>query len=207
MQQFKKEKDMKIEGKMIIAGEGKKLHRIGSDAWFSRCTLLSGETEADFEEAEASEAEAGPEESPSFEEQFKAFARMQTRQRKDLSTAQALSMPDLVPEWSELVGTALEAGQVVRFGGWLWRVRQAHTAQKEWRPCLATASLWERIDKDHAGTMEDPIPYEPPMEIFAGKHYSQGGRVYRCTRDSGQALSHNLSELVGLYVEEAGHDA
>lgn len=39
------------------------------------------------------------------------------------------------------------------------------------------------------------------MEIFNGKYYTQDGVLYLCTRDSGQALTHNLSELVGLYVE------
>jgi len=39
------------------------------------------------------------------------------------------------------------------------------------------------------------------MEIFNGKYYTQDEVLYRCMRDSGQALTHNLSELVGLYVE------
>jgi hypothetical protein len=50
--------------------------------------------------------------------------------------------------------------------------------------------------------MEDPIPYTPPMEIFEGKYYTQNDVLYRCTRDSGTALSYNLADLVGLYVEE-----
>lgn len=28
-----------------------------------------------------------------------------------------------------------------------------------------------------------------------------GGVLYKCTRDGGQALSHDLAALVGLYVE------
>ena len=63
------------------------------------------------------------------------------------------------------------------------------------------ASLYERIVKDHEGTESDPIPYAPPMEIFNGKYYAQDDVLYLCTRDSGQALTHNLSELVSLYVE------
>jgi hypothetical protein len=39
------------------------------------------------------------------------------------------------------------------------------------------------------------------MEIFMSKYYVQDGVVYRCTRDSGMALSYNLADLVGLYVE------
>ena len=42
------------------------------------------------------------------------------------------------------------------------------------------------------------------MEIFNGKYYTQGGVLYKCTMDIGQALSHNLSDLIGLYVELIG---
>ena len=42
------------------------------------------------------------------------------------------------------------------------------------------------------------------MEIFNGKYYAQGGVLYKCTRDSRQAISHNLSDLIGLYVELVG---
>ena len=66
---------------------------------------------------------------------------------------------------------------------------------------MATASLYEAIDKEHSGEAAAPIPYTPPMEIFNGKHYVEDGVEYRCTRDSGTALSHKLSALVGLYVE------
>lgn len=53
----------------------------------------------------------------------------------------------------------------------------------------------------HEGTQEDPIPYTPPMEIFKDKYYTQNDILYKCTRDSGIPLSHDLSALVGLYVE------
>lgn len=51
------------------------------------------------------------------------------------------------------------------------------------------------------GMPSRPSADTPPMEIFSGKYYTEGGVLYLCTRDSGQALSHDLSALVGLYVE------
>lgn len=45
------------------------------------------------------------------------------------------------------------------------------------------------------------IPYTPPMEIYSEKYYKQDGQLYKCTRDSEQALTHNLAELIGNYVE------
>lgn len=62
--------------------------------------------------------------------------------------------------------------------------------------------LWKVVDEEHEGGADDPIPYNPPMEIFQGKIYIQNGVKYRCTRDSGQPLTHDLSALVGLYVEQ-----
>lgn len=68
-------------------------------------------------------------------------------------------------------------------------------------PGIETASLYEVIDKEHDGTINDPIPHTPPMEIFNSKYCTQNSVLYRCTRDSGQALTHNLADLVGTYVE------
>ena len=60
-----------------------------------------------------------------------------------------------------------------------------------------------RFSDGAEGTAQDPIPYEPPMEILSGKYYTEGGILYLCTRDSGTALTHTLAQLVGLYVETA----
>ena len=84
----------------------------------------------------------------------------------------------------------------------MWEVVQPHTTQDNWKPSLATDSLWKVVDEEHEGGADDPIPYNPPMEIFKGKIYIQNGVKYRCTRDSGQPLTHDLSALVGLYVEQ-----
>jgi hypothetical protein len=66
---------------------------------------------------------------------------------------------------------------------------------------MDTAALYEVVDYKHEGTESDPIPYTPPMEIFADKYYIQYDVLYKCTRDSQTALSHNLADLVGMYVE------
>ena len=44
---------MKIQGKEIVADEGMLIRRIGQGQGYTRCLLLSGETEKDFEEAES----------------------------------------------------------------------------------------------------------------------------------------------------------
>lgn len=41
---------MKIQGNEIVADAGMALHRVNTDSYFGRCTLMEGETEANFEE-------------------------------------------------------------------------------------------------------------------------------------------------------------
>ena len=111
----------------------------------------------------------------------------------------ALRMVAFYPEWAE--NTEYTAEYKVQRNGKLWRCRQAHTSQTGWEPENA-ASLWTEICESHAGTLEDPIPYSGNMALESGKYYMQDGKVYRCTRDTGNPVYNALSELVGLYVEE-----
>ena len=111
----------------------------------------------------------------------------------------ALRMVAFYPEWEE--NTEYTAEYKAQRNGKLWRCIQAHTSQTGWEPENA-ASLWTEICESHAGTLEDPIPYSGNMALESGKYYMQDGKVYRCTRDTGNPVYNALSELVGLYVEE-----
>ena len=127
-----------------------------------------------------------------------------------LSPNEKLDVKVLFPIWGQEgaeFGLSVDAGFCLRVvkddTDILYEVIQQHTLSKEWEPGLDTASLYKVIDKEHAGTIGDPIPYFPPMEIFKDKYYTQSRVLYKCIRDSGQPLSHNLSDLVGNYVEKA----
>ena len=111
----------------------------------------------------------------------------------------ALRMTTFYPEWAE--NTEYTIGYKVQRSGRLWRCLQAHTSQVGWEPENA-ASLWTEICESHAGTLEDPIPYNGNMALESGKYYSQNSKIYRCTRDTVNPVYNALSELVGLYVEE-----
>ena len=111
----------------------------------------------------------------------------------------ALRMVEFYPEWAE--NAEYTAEYKAQRNGKLWRCLQAHTSQAGWEPENA-ASLWTEICESHAGTLEDPIPYSGNMALESGKYYMQDGKVYRCTRDTGNPVYNALSELVGLYVEE-----
>lgn len=122
--------------------------------------------------------------------------------RTDISNEEALDYMAIIYPWDFYLDKVLTEGMMVTYEDKPWRVRQTHTPLEIYPPSLETASLYEAIDKEHSGEEDDPIPYTPPMEIFEGKHYIEDGVVYRCTRNSEVALAHNLSALVGLYVEE-----
>lgn len=122
--------------------------------------------------------------------------------RIGLTDNEALSVKELYPRWEDKVNMTIEAGYITLYDDKLWKARQTHTALAIYPPSMDTAALYEVIVKEHEGTIEDPIPYTPPMEIFEGKYYMQYDVLYKCTRDSGVALTHDLAVLVGTYVEK-----
>ena len=122
--------------------------------------------------------------------------------RTDIDDAEALERAIVIRSWDSYVGKPLKAGQCVVYGDNVFRVRQDIAEVLEiYPPDIDTASLYEVIVLTASGEIDDPIAYTPPMEIFEGKYYTQNEVKYRCTRDSGTALSHDLFALVGLYVE------
>ena len=128
----------------------------------------------------------------------------QYNERTDISNEEALDYMAIIYPWDYYLDKVLTEGMMVTYEDKPWRVRQTHTPLDVYPPSLATASLYEAIDKEHSGEADDPIPYAPPMEIFESKHYIEDGVIYRCTRNSGTALTHRLADLVGLYVERIG---
>lgn len=124
---------------------------------------------------------------------------------QSLDDTMALTAVELFPQWENLVETGATALKGFRFqySGKLYRTEQPeYIFVSHYVPgSTGTESLFSNVDETHAGTLDDPIPYELNMEIFEGKYYIQYGVVYICTRSSGQPLYHDLSALVGHYVE------
>lgn len=124
-----------------------------------------------------------------------------------LSNNEALSVKEFYPVWTA-DSVPVEKGEKYQFNGHLYEVVQSHTTQSNWSP-ENQSSLWVEVVEDHAGTLEDPIPYNEEinplwqgMILEEGKYYTQSGTVYKCTRDSGIKLTQNLADLVGHYVEQ-----
>lgn len=119
----------------------------------------------------------------------------------------AMLMPDMFEAW-DCNGKSYAMNDIVSYGTaadgstQLYRVITAHTSQEDWAPDVAV-SLFVKIDKTHAGTLEDPIPYSSGMQIYNGKYYTEDGILYLCNRDSGQAVYQRLADLVNIYVQVA----
>ena len=124
---------------------------------------------------------------------------------QSLTDAVALTAVELFPQWSQLVAEkrTVEKGFRFQHEGKLYRTEQpTYTFVDYYVPGTAgTESLFSKVDETHKGTIDDPIPFEKNMEIYNGLYYVQYDVLYLCIRDSGQPLYHDLSSLVGNYVE------
>ena len=135
---------------------------------------------------------------------------------QSLEDAVALTAVELFPYWKELCeepqkdgtqGRVVEKrGFRVQYDKKLYRTEQPnyHFVEHYVPGAPGMESLFSVVDEEHKGTMEDPIPYERNMEVFEGLYYVQYDVLYHCIRNSGQPLYHDLSALVGSYVEVVG---
>ena len=120
-----------------------------------------------------------------------------------MSDEQALNCISVFPTWESYIGKSLKTGERVVYQEELWKVRQEiQTVLENQSPSIETAALYERIDEEHAGTLEDPIPYANTMTVEEGKHYIEEGIIYKCIRGSGQPLYASCASLVGNYFEK-----
>lgn len=190
---------IQIQNNEVFSDQNKYVHRLGTEQYFRRSFTSSGDTAEKFEEVD-SIPEIEESVIPIQEQMLKA-QRLTVKTMTTIENSVALEIPDLLPNFVDMIGEAVKKGNILKYTGKLYRVRQDHTVLAIYTPGIETASLYEVIDKEHDGTINDPIPYTPPMEIFNSKYYTQNSVLYRCTRDSGQALTHNLADLVGTYVE------
>ena len=154
-------------------------------------------------EAEAARYEAAERTRPLTAEEVTALLIRRQINTLTVDDNTALRMKDFYPAFESVIGQTVRQGFKFTHGGKLWKTEQPEmTIQEHYAPGMGTESLYSEVCETHAGTLEDPIPYNGNMALESGKYYSQDGKVYRCTRDTGNPVYNALSELVGLYVEE-----
>lgn len=123
-------------------------------------------------------------------------------QNMSLTNEEALNVKDMYPDWK--VGIKVNVGEKYNYEDNLWEVVQSHTTQENWKPSLQTLSIWKKVQVEHAGTKEDPIPYEQMMLIENGKYYTQDGVLYVGIMDAPNGYPNDLKDLHTLVqkVEE-----
>lgn len=176
----------------------------GNVAELARQVTQLGEQTAAAQQA-AQQAQQTAEESAQGAQQNASQARLTAMliNTYALSDEQALKVKDLYPAWEDLVGQALTAGYKLTYNGDLYKVIQAHTAQSDWLPS-ATPALYGLVgtevseEGEHAGTREDPIPYEQMMVIEQGKYYTQDGILYVGLMDAPNGYPNDLKDLATL---------
>ncbi len=147
-----------------------------------------------------------------IEQEKKEFAN------RNLTAEQMLEVKSLAPVW----GKDIVQGDLVVKGTKflytpegeteprLYSVLQDHTVMNHYHPSIDTAALYVEVTPDFVeigdetvelGTLENPIEYNGNMILENGKYYIQDSVVYLCNRDTINPVYHNLSDLIGLYVE------
>lgn len=106
----------------------------------------------------------------------------------------SLRMISYYPTWEDLCAKGYKAekkGYRFQHNGKLYEtVQPSHTFQSQWVPgAEGTAAIYSRVEWQHAGTVEDPIPVPDtvPPESFTyiiGKVYDEDGTLYLCKFDS-----------------------
>lgn len=135
---------------------------------------------------------------------YRALVKMAIKQARQITDDQeALAVKCLYKNWSKQLGRELTVGEYVQHGDRLYRVLTTHVAQANWEPGVGTESLFVIVDKTHAGTIDDSIPWNNNMECEEGKYYSEDGVIYLCIRASGIALQCKIVDVLGNYFQVA----
>lgn len=135
------------------------------------------------------------------EAQVVTFARA-TMNSVSLTASQALEMQVLFPIWGEKdaeFGKEVEIGFRLRVvegeSDTLFEVIQKHKLQADWKPGIETASLYKIVEAEHAGTLDDPIPYVQGMAFKKDKYYEQYGVIYLCILTTVTGYPNDLKDL------------
>lgn len=125
-------------------------------------------------------------------------------QAQSLEDAQALKVKAIYPLWESIIGKTVKKDYKFQYADKLYKtIQESLLIQEQYIPGEGTESLYTVIDETHAGTQEDPIPYDGNMALENGKYYIQDDTVYKCTRDTEIPVYNALADLIGIYVEVA----
>lgn len=205
MKQYTKDGQIKYANRIVINKDGFNIYNPTEEQ-----ILADGWVEYVAPEPEPAEPRLEP---SSFEVQNAVSLMMLPQARAafvELDNQEALKVKELAPAWASKIGSQVETGDRLWYNDYLIKVRMQHTVQEDWKPSKDTSSLYEQIFEDHAGTAEDPIPYnvrlDPDflgMTLEIGKIYTQKGALYECIEGTGIPVYDDLDNpALARYVKE-----
>lgn len=122
----------------------------------------------------------------SQEQQAVTLMRAMARTTANIPDAVALSIPDILPTWQEFLDAdeKIEAGICLMHNGQCYRTKQSVTPQAHQPPgSEGMLAIYVPVDRTHAGTKEDPIPFVSGMDCHEGKYYAFEEQTYLCKQD------------------------
>lgn len=142
----------------------------------------------DDEIKEVEELSKIPAPPPSPQEQAMTLARTMAATATGLTDAVALSIPDLLPTWDEMLaaGQPIQPGVCLVHNGQTYRqVQSGPVTPIESQPPGGDGMLavYRPINREHAGTPSDPIPWASGMDCKEGKYYRYEDKTYLCKSD------------------------
>ena len=100
----------------------------------------------------------------------------------DDDDATALALSPICPEWRD--GVHYEAGEIVNRNGQPYRVVQTVDAIESQPPgAEGMLAVYRPLNPEHAGTLDDPIPFVNGMDVYTDKYYSFNGKTYLAKAD------------------------
>ena len=154
-------------------------------------------------EKEARKAEAIERSRPLTEQEVSRMLITEQINTLTVDDNTALRMKEFYPRFEDVVGKTVKQGFKFTHNGKLWATVQPEmTIQAHYPPGVGMESLYTEVCETHAGTEDDPIPYNGNMALESGKYYMQDFTIYLCIRDSVNPIYNPLRELVGIYVTE-----
>lgn len=96
--------------------------------------------------------------------------------------ATALTLSPICPDWE--ADHHYEAGEIVNHEGQAYRVIQSVDSLENQPPgAEGMLAIYRPLNPDHAGTLEDPIPFVNGMDVYNGKYYSFNEKIYLAKAD------------------------
>lgn len=123
-----------------------------------------------------------------------------------LTDEEAEEVKLLYPEWSTFIGKSIPKDYRFQYKGVLYKCLQEHTAQEQWIPgTTGTESLYAVVSasasEEHAGTIDDPIPYVQNMPIEKDKYYTQDGKIYVGIQTTITGYPFDLKDMASVVQE------